>query len=184
MRIIAGTARSLPLKAVEGTGTRPTTDRIRETLFNILAPRIGGAVFLDLFAGSGAVGLEAVSRGAERAVLVDHSAKAVSCIRENVHTTKFDAQCEVIRSDFLAALRHMEGRDAFDIIFLDPPYGQGLAAEALAFLRDSTLCDRDTLVIVEEHISFDVDELTREGYLLLRDKQYKTNRHLFMQKEA
>ncbi len=184
MRIIAGTARSLPLKAVEGTDTRPTTDRIRETLFNILTGEIVDATILDLFAGSGAVGLEAVSRGARHAVFVDHSAKAVSCIRENIAFTKFDAKCEVIRGDFLAALKRMEGRDAFDLIFLDPPYGEGLSAEALSYLRDSSLCDGETLVIVEESIRFDPEELSAEGFALLRDKRYKTNRHLFLRKET
>ncbi len=184
MRIIAGTARSLPLKTVEGTDTRPTTDRIRETLFNILTGEIVDATILDLFAGSGAVGLEAVSRGAAHAVFVDHSAKAVSCIRDNIQFTKFESRCEVIPGDFLTALKRLEGRDAFDLIFLDPPYGKGLSAQALTYLRDSSLCDDDTRLIVEESISFDPAELSTEGFRILRDKQYKTNRHLFLEKEA
>ncbi len=184
MRIIAGTARSLPLKTVEGDDTRPTTDRIRETLFNILTGEVEGATILDLFAGSGAVGLEAVSRGAKHAVFVDHSAKAVSCIRANIAFTKFDAKCEVIRGDFLTALKRMEGRSAFDLIFLDPPYGQGLSAAALRYLRDSSLCDGQTLVIAEESVRFDPEELSAEGFTLLRDKRYKTNRHLFLRKET
>ncbi|MCD8332676.1 MAG: RsmD family RNA methyltransferase, partial [Clostridiales bacterium] len=87
MRIIAGTARSVPLKTVRGTDTRPTTDRIKETLFNIIQTEVPGSVFLDLFAGSGGVGLEAVSRGAKQAVFIDNSRDAVSCIQDNIAAT-------------------------------------------------------------------------------------------------
>lgn len=140
MRIIAGTARSLPLKTVDGPDTRPTTDRIKETLFNILGPDVPGSVFLDLFAGSGSVGLEAVSRGASRAVFVDHSRRAVSCIRENIQFTKFDLTCDVFCMDFMAALKMIEGQYVFDILFLDPPYGKGLSKQALTYLDTSSLC--------------------------------------------
>ena len=92
MRIIAGTARSLPLKTIEGADTRPTTDRIKETLFNMLQNEISGCYFLDLFAGSGQIGLEALSRGAEYAVFVENSKKAAACIQDNIHFTKFDKQ--------------------------------------------------------------------------------------------
>ncbi len=184
MRIIGGTARSLPLKTVEGTDTRPTTDRIRETLFNILGADVAGSVFLDLFAGSGGVGLEAVSRGAERAVFVDHSSAAAACIRENIRFTGFDSQCDVIRMDFRPALRSMEGKYSFDILFLDPPYGKGLAGEALRLLAGSSLYAPDALFIVEESIEFDPDDLTCFGYELIRDKRYRTNRHIFLKRRA
>ena len=90
MRIIAGTARSLPLKTIEGMDTRPTTDRIKETLFNMLQNDVPGSYFLDLFAGSGQIGLEAVSRGARYAVFVENNKKACTCIEDNIHFTKFD----------------------------------------------------------------------------------------------
>ncbi len=92
MRIIAGTARSMPLKTIEGKDTRPTTDRIKETLFNILQMDVPGAVFLDLFAGSGGIGLEAVSRGAKKAVFVENSKKAAACIQENIRFTEIYIQ--------------------------------------------------------------------------------------------
>ena len=95
MRIIAGTARSMPLKTIEGKDTRPTTDRIKETLFNILQMDVPGAVFLDLFAGSGGIGLEAVSRGAKKAVFVENSKKAAACIQENIRFTKFTSSCDL-----------------------------------------------------------------------------------------
>ena len=124
MRIIAGTARSLPLKTVEGLDTRPTTDRIKETLFNVMQNDVPGAYFLDLFAGSGQIGLEAVSRGARYAVFVENNKKAAACIEDNIRFTKFEKETKLIQSDVITALRSMEGKYQFDIIFMDPPYNQ------------------------------------------------------------
>ncbi|MCD7981167.1 MAG: 16S rRNA (guanine(966)-N(2))-methyltransferase RsmD [Clostridiales bacterium] len=183
MRIIAGTARSLPLKTVKGSDTRPTTDRIKETLFNIIQDEIPGSAFLDLFAGSGGIGLEAVSRGAKKAVFVDSSRKAAACIRENIAFTKFTDCCELKCMDFAAAIRSMDGRQQFDIIFMDPPYGKGLAAQALSGLRDSSLCREDTIIIAEESIHFNPEELSGIGFEITRIKKYKTNQHIFLGKE-
>ncbi len=184
MRIIGGTARSLPLKTPEGMDTRPTTDRTKETLFNILGADVCETVFLDLFAGSGSVGLEAVSRGAKRAVFVDRSRKAVACIRENIHFTGFDLRCDVICADVLAALKELEGRGVFDIIFMDPPYGKGLAEKTLEALRSSPVCRKDTLLIVEESSQFDPEDLSRQGFDLIREKKYKTNQHIFLKRRV
>ncbi|MCD8156243.1 MAG: 16S rRNA (guanine(966)-N(2))-methyltransferase RsmD [Clostridiales bacterium] len=180
MRIIAGTARSVPLKTVRGTDTRPTTDRIKETLFNIIQTEVPGSVFLDLFAGSGGVGLEAVSRGAKQAVFVDNSRDAVSCIQDNIAATKLQAKCEVKRMDFLSALRGMEGKYVFDLIFIDPPYGKGLSAQALDCLGNSSLCGEDTLLIVEESKDFLPESLSGYGFEISRVKTYKTNQHIFL----
>ena len=122
MRIIAGTARSLPLKTIEGMDTRPTTDRIKETLFNMLQNDVPGSYFLDLFAGSGQIGLEAVSRGARYAVFVENNKKACACIEDNIHFTKFDRETKLLQSDVISAIRSMEGKYKFDVIFMDPPY--------------------------------------------------------------
>ena len=110
MRIIAGTARSLPLKTIEGMDTRPTTDRIKETLFNMLQNDVPGSYFLDLFAGSGQIGLEAVSRGARYAVFVENNKKACACIEDNIHFTKFDRETKLLQSDVISAIRSMEGK--------------------------------------------------------------------------
>lgn len=128
MRIIAGTARSLPLKAPEGMDTRPTTDRIKETLFNIIQDEVPGAYFLDLFAGSGQMGLEAVSRGARYAVFVDNGKKPAACIEENIRFTKFEHQTKLYPTEVLSALRAMEGKYQFDLIFMDPALPQGNGA--------------------------------------------------------
>lgn len=182
MRIIAGTARSMPLKTIEGTDTRPTTDRIKETLFNIIQMDVPGAVFLDLFAGSGSIGLEAVSRGAEKAVFVENNRRAAACIQDNINFTKFNSRCDLKCMDFMAALRTMERRYVFDIIFMDPPYGKGLAKEALDYLRDSSILTEDTMIIVEESLEYDPDELSGNGFEVFRIKAYKSNQHIFIRR--
>jgi len=118
MRIIAGSLRSRTLNAPAGLGTRPTSDRLRETLFNVLAPRIRGAVFADLYAGSGAVGIEALSRGAKRAVFVERSRGAVEVIRDNLAALGIAGRAEVFTGKAGPVLE----RASADIVFLDPPY--------------------------------------------------------------
>ena len=137
MRIIAGTARSLPLKTIEGMDTRPTTDRIKETLFNMLQNDVPGSYFLDLFAGSGQIGLEAVSRGARYAVFVENNKKACACIEDNIHFTKFDRETKLLQSDVISAIRSMEGKYKFDVIFMDPPYKHEYEKEVLVVLLKS-----------------------------------------------
>ena len=117
MRVIAGTARRLLLKTPEGMDTRPTTDRIKETLFNMLMPYLPGAVFLDLFSGSGGIGIEAISRGAKKAYFVEDSQKAINCITENVEHTHFEEQAVILKQDVFAALRG-NIRDDIDVIFI------------------------------------------------------------------
>ena len=182
MRIIAGTARSLPLKTIEGLDTRPTTDRIKETLFNILQDEIPGSHFLDLFAGSGQIGLEAVSRGARVAVFVDNNKKAAACIEDNIHFTKFDKQCKLYPAEVLGALRSMEGKYQFDVIFMDPPYKKNLERDVLTYLSHSSLLNENTLIIVEVALDVDFDYLEKLGFTLIRFKTYKTNAHAFIRR--
>ena len=115
MRVIAGTARRLNLKTVPGMETRPTTDRIKETLFNILQPEMPDCRFLDLFSGSGGIGIEALSRGAAYAVFVEKNPKACSCIRDNLSFTKLAEHGKLLNMDVLQALRSLEGEEAFDL---------------------------------------------------------------------
>lgn len=183
MRIIAGTARSLPLKSVDGIDTRPTTDRIKETLFNIIQDAIPGCLFLDLFAGSGSIALEAVSRGAKKAVLVEKNRKACNCIQSNIDFTGFGEQCDLIAMDFLDALSLIDGRYVFDLVYIDPPYGKGMSKAALDCLRGSRLLDAEAVLIVEESIDFDPCTL-QEGYTITRIKRYKTNQHIFLEKAS
>ncbi len=182
MRIIAGTARRLPLKTVPGMETRPTTDRIKETLFNILQDDVPGCYFLDLFAGSGQIGLEAVSRGARYAVFVDNGKKAVACIEDNIKFTKFERETKVYPSDVLSALRAMEGKYQFDIIFMDPPYNKEIERDVLTYLENSSLLKEDTLIIVEAALDTDFSYLDDGAFELVRVKTYKTNEHAFIRK--
>ncbi len=181
MRIIAGKARSMPLKTPAGYDTRPTTDRIKETLFNMIQTYLPGCEFLDLFAGSGGIGLEAVSRGAKKAVFVENNRKAARCIQDNISFTKLQDYCELKTMDAISALRIMEGKYCFDVVFLDPPYGKGLEKQALTVFLDGTLAHEDTLFIVEAKLDIDASELVPDqGYEIIKTKKYKTNKHLFL----
>lgn len=180
MRIIAGSARSLPLKTIEGMDTRPTTDRIKETLFNMLNPELSGCLFLDLFAGSGQIGLEAISRGAQKAVFVENNKKAVNCIQENIAFTRFTEQSTLMHMDVVSAIRRMEGKEIFDIIFMDPPYKKGLEQEVLSVLADSSIINENTLIVVEAALDTEFSYLTELGYRITKEKRYKTNMHVFL----
>ncbi|MCM1105779.1 MAG: 16S rRNA (guanine(966)-N(2))-methyltransferase RsmD [Blautia sp.] len=182
MRIIAGTARSLPLKTPAGMDTRPTTDKIKETLFNVLQAEVPGAYFLDLFAGSGQIGLEALSRGAAYCVFVENNRRAVKCVEENIAFTKFDKQSRLMASDVLLALQSMEGHYTFDLIFMDPPYGRGLEEEVLRFLSASSVCKPDAQMIVEAALDTDFGYLKELGFSIFKTKKYRTNMHVFIQK--
>lgn len=181
MRVIAGTARSLQLKTVPGMETRPTTDRIKETLFNILAPELADCEFLDLFSGSGGIGIEALSRGAGRAYFVDSSRTAVKVIRENLVHTRLEDKGEVLGCDVFSAIRTLEQRHgAFDVIFMDPPYEKGLEEQVLYTLADSALVSQDTLIVIESSRSTRFDYLEGLPFELYRVKEYKTNKHSFL----
>jgi len=182
MRVIAGKARRLLLKTVPGDSTRPTTDKIKETLFNMLQAEIPGAAFLDLFAGSGAIGIEALSRGAARAVFVESDRKACGCIRENLEHTHLTEDARLMSSDVMRALHALEGKGIFDIIFMDPPYDQGYEKTVLTYLSDSAMVSEDTLIVVEASDKTDFSYLEALGYETVKTKEYKTNRHLFLKK--
>ena len=170
------------MKTIEGIDTRPTTDRIKETLFNMLQYEIADCRFLDLFAGSGQIGLEAVSRGAKEAVFVESGKKAAACIQDNINFTKFNDQCRLLQMDVMAAIRSLEGKGAFQIIFMDPPYDHELEKQVMEALKDSHLADPDTLFIVEASLGTDFSWAAPMGYEIVRSKECKTNKHVFLRK--
>lgn len=183
MRVIAGSARRLLLKTVEGMDTRPTTDRIKETLFNMIQNDLYGTSFLDLFAGSGGIGIEALSRGAKDAVFIDSGSAQVSCIRENLKTTKFEERGQVLCSDVVSGLKMLEKQNRhFDFVFMDPPYDQELEKKVMDALKDSGMVDSDTLFIIEASLKTDFSWASSFGYKIVRSKEYKTNKHVFMKK--
>jgi 16S rRNA (guanine966-N2)-methyltransferase len=144
---------------------------------------IPGCYFLDLFAGSGQMGLESLSRGGEYSVFVDNNRKAAKCIEENIHFTKFDTQARLINSDVISALYTLEGKYKFDIIFMDPPYNKELEKNVLTYLKDSSLLKPDTIIIVEASAETDFDYLEELGFELTKYKKYKTNAHIFLKRK-
>ena len=181
MRVIAGKARRLVLKTIEGLDTRPTTDRIKETLFNMIQGDMPDCCFLDLFSGSGAIGIEALSRGARLAVMVEQNPGAAECIRENLKTTKLEDGAIVMNCDVMTGLGRLSGKGyVFDFIFMDPPYNQDWEKKALQELADSRLIDEDTTIIVEASLETSFDFLENMGYRMIREKNYKTNKHIFI----
>ncbi len=183
MRVIAGSARHMPLKCLEGLDTRPTTDRIKETLFNMIQNDLYGCRFLDLFSGSGAIAIEALSRGAEKAVLVEKNPKAAAVIRQNLQFTKLQDKAVLMQTDVFSALQKMEGDKTFDIIFMDPPYRMEWEKKVLMALTGSSLADERTLIIAEASLDTSMDYAEDLGFQVLRHKTYKTNAHFFIRKE-
>lgn len=182
MRVIAGSARHLPLCTVAGQNTRPTTDRIKETLFNMLQRELYGCRFLDLFSGSGAIGIEALSRGASAAVFVEKDRRAADCIRQNLEFTGLKARAVLLQTDVRSALRKLEGQPPFDIIFMDPPYRCELEREVLEILAGSALAGERTVIIVEASLDTPMDYLAQLGFEPVKIKKYKTNMHVFLKK--
>lgn len=185
MRVIAGSARSLQLVTVPGKDTRPTTDKYKETLFNILQPRIPGCRFLDLFAGSGAIGIEALSRGAREAVFVESSRRAVTCIRQNLVHTRLEERGRVFPQDVMAAISRLEREDApFDIIFLDPPYREEYYQKVITLLARTVLMNEQTLLVAEAPLEEDFSWIGNLALEEIRRKEYKTNQHIFLRRKA
>ena len=185
MRVIAGTARSLPLETPQGMDTRPTTDRIKETLFNMLSGRLPGSRFLDLFAGSGAIGIEALSRGAAYAAFVEQDERALRAIRRNLDFTHLTERGEVFAGSVQTSLAKLEVHNPspFDIIFLDPPYGKQWERKVLEMLTKSRLMDRDTLVIAEASLETDFSWTKDMRLTVQKEKKYKTNQPIWLRKE-
>ena len=184
MRVISGSARSLPLKTLEGMDTRPTTDRIKETLFNMIQSEIPGCRFLDLYAGSGAIAIEALSRGAKEAVLVENSKAACACIRENLAFTKLDSQAVLMEQDVAAAIVRLSGQEVFDIVYMDPPYAKDYERGVLEALAAGSIIDGYTTIIIEEKLDTDLSYVQDLGYTITKTKTYKTNKHVFLKKEG
>lgn len=183
MRVISGKARSLRLKTLEGMDTRPTQDRIKETLFNMIQHEVAGKDFLDLFAGSGAIGIEALSRGCKHAVFVEKNKKAAACIQDNLVHTKLAEDAMILVADVTSAVRKLdsEGRN-FDYIFMDPPYDKGMEEAVLRELDHSHILKENALVIVESSLDTEIQDEMFQHLEVLKTKEYKTNKHTFLQK--
>ena len=169
MRVITGKARGVQLKTPEGMLTRPTADRVKEALFSIINFDLPGASVLDLFAGTGQLGIEALSRGANRAVFIDAREDACKIIRENILRTKFENQARVIRSDYLEYLRRC--KEKFDIILLDPPYAEVFLENALKSITEIDILQSGGIIIAERPIEKEL-LLDFEGFTRSKDYKY------------
>ncbi len=190
MRVIAGAYRGRILRTVAGAEVRPTSDRLKETLFNILAPRIRGSRFLDVCAGSGAIGIEALSRGASLVTFVENARRAFSAIEVNLQTLGISEGVNLINRDARTALRLLaEASERFDIVFFDPPYASELYDNFLSGLPSTGLISQESIVIVEHRAKHILAEtysnlrLTRQvkqgesalSFYELRDTQREVN---------
>lgn len=148
MRIISGKARGTKLYTLEGDNTRPTLDRVKESIFNIIQNEIEGVKVLDLFAGSGAIGLEFLSRGAEKAVLCDKSKEAANIIKKNIEKTHMEDRASLINADFENCLDKLRN-EQFDIIYIDPPYATDYIVKSLKKIKEQNIAKEESLIIIE-----------------------------------
>ena len=169
MRVITGKARGVVLKTPEGMTTRPTADRVKEALFSVINFDIPGADVLDLFGGTGQLGIEALSRGANSAVFVDSNDSACKLIQENLKRTKLQSQGKVVRSDYLAFLRNT--KEKFDIIFLDPPYAEVFLENSLNCITEIDILKSNGIIVAERPLGKELS-LEFPGFSRSRDYKY------------
>ncbi|HHU61567.1 MAG TPA: 16S rRNA (guanine(966)-N(2))-methyltransferase RsmD [Natronincola sp.] len=171
MRIISGTAKGTKLTGLPGQETRPTADRVKEALYNIIGASISGSSFLDLYAGNGGVGLEALSRGAHRVVLIDSNPKCTKIINTNRMKANFE-RGETYTNDVFLALKRLDKDNAeFDFIFMDPPYNKGLISKTLEEIGQLSVLKKDGIVIVEASNKEDAPQVVSK-LSLMREQKY------------
>lgn len=170
MRIISGKARGTKLYTLEGENTRPTLDRVKESIFNIIQEKIEGTTILDLFSGSGSIGLEFLSRGAEKAVLCDKSKEAVDIIKKNIQKTHMEKITQVFNTDFETCLEKLKN-EQFDIIYLDPPYATDYILKALKRIIQFKIAKSDSLIIVETDDEKRIEEEIKNLDIEIVDKR-------------
>ncbi len=172
MRIITGKAKGIRLKTLEGDATRPTSERVKEAVFSMLMGDIEDREVLDLFSGSGQMALEALSRGAAHATLVDKALPAIKVITENAEKTKLIGECTIVKDEYLSFIRRNKGRK-FDIVFIDPPYASGFYSSALAAMLEHELLKPTTLIVCEsgsDDIFTDKDLVSR--FVAVKQSRY------------
>lgn len=181
MRIISGTARGTRLYALEGENTRPTLDRVKESLFNIIQNKIQGSIFLDLFSGSGAIGLEALSRGARKAILCDKSKDAIKIIKMNTKKTHLEDRVRIFNSDFKEILKN--SIEKIDIVYIDPPYKTDYVFESLKIIIDKNILSEDGLIIIETDEEERIMKQIKNLQLEIIDHRKYGRAHLIFVKE-
>ena len=183
MRVISGTAKGKKLNSFEGLETRPTLDRVKEAVFNIIQFDIKDSVVLDLFSGSGALGIEALSRGAKEAILCDASSKAIKIINKNLEETRLKDKAKVINSDYLETLSKIKDKK-FDIIFLDPPYKSDYVEKSIEYISKYNLLAENGIIIVETNDENKIDKINAKKDLEVYDtRKYGIAIIIFIRKE-
>lgn len=184
MRVISGSARGKKLVSLEGMNTRPTLDRVKEALFNILQFDIQNKNILDLFAGSGAIGIEAISRGAKSATFCDNSIDAIRIIQTNIKNTRCIDRATVLNKDYITALELLaKKKEEFDIIYLDPPYRTKFANIAIEKIIDLNLLSKDGIIIVETDDEKIQETIQKEGIEIFDKRKYGRAILVFIRKE-
>ena len=182
MRIISGKAKGTKLYTLEGMNTRPTLDRVKESIFNIIQNDIVGSVVLDLFSGSGAIGLEMVSRGAESAILCDKSQEAIEVIKKNIIKTHMEDKIKLYNLDFKQCLEKVKNQK-FDIIYIDPPYETNFIAQSLKMIIEENILSENGIIILEtddeEKILKNIEVL---DYTIIDKRRYGRARIIFLNK--
>lgn len=185
MRVISGKARGTKLSSIESLSTRPTLDRVKESLFNIIQNNLKGAVILDLFAGSGQLGIEALSRGADKAYLCDINRDAVKMIKQNLEKTKLKDKAVVINEDYKKALRILNTNEKFDIIFIDPPYKEDISVDSIIdIIHESRLKENGIMIIETDEIERDLREINKIENIKIIDQRKYGRASLIFIKEA
>lgn len=184
MRVISGSARGKKLVSLDGTNTRPTLDQVKEALFNIIQFDIAGKEVLDLFAGSGALGIEAISRGAKSATFCDNSIDAIKVIKTNIQNTKNEDKAVVINKDYMLALKYLsKSNSKFDIIFLDPPYKTDFAYKAIDEIINLNLLSKDGIIILETDDAKKEEEIRKKEIVIFDKRKYGRAILIFIRKE-
>jgi len=185
MRVISGTARGKKLVSLEGLETRPTLDRVKEALFNVLQFDIKNANILDLFSGSGALGIEALSRGAEKAVLCDFSKKAYEVIAKNVEATKLKDKSKLLNKDYLEVLKFLKKEsEKFNIIFLDPPYKTDYIYKSIEKIIEYDLLAEEGIIVAETDDENKIEEIKKIQNIEIYDaRKYGIVNIIFIRKE-
>ncbi len=185
MRVIAGTARSLKLKAPEGMQVRPTLDRTKETLFNMLGSYIPDCVFVDIFSGSGAIGIEALSRGAKKSFFIENDKNALSVIRENLEYTKLKDKSEILAMDYMAAISELKTKAIKpDIIFIDPPFYKDLEEKTILQIINCGILNDSGIIICESGTNTSWDFIKGiDTVSLWKEKKFKTSKFTFLIKK-
>lgn len=184
MRVISGSARGIKLSTIPEYTTRPTVDRVKENLFNIIQNRIMDRIVLDLFAGSGSLCIECLSRGAARAVLIEKNPKCLPVIRDNLERTRLIGRAEIRNEDFEQFLiKHNSDKEKFDIIFLDPPHNKGLGLRAMDLIASKGALQDEGMIVVEHHAK-EVYPDIYAGFIREKFKKYGNTALSFYVKEA